>query len=65
MNFDNLLKNHEMLKNDYEQFKNMVFQLASQLPIMQTTQENIPQSGQDIAVNPQIEKGQNEKGGKK
>lgn len=32
---------------------------------MQTTQENIPQSGQDIAVNPQIEKGQNEKGGKK
>ena len=63
--FDNLLKNYEMLKNDYEQFKNMVFQVASQLPIMQTNQENIPQSGQDIVVNSPIEKTQNEKGGKK
>lgn len=63
--FDNLIKNYEGLKNDYEQFKNMVFQLASQLPIIQTNQENIPQSGQDIVVNHPIEKGQNEKGGKK
>lgn len=63
--FDNLLKNYEGLKNDYMQFKNMIFQLAGQLPIVQTNQENMSQSGQDIEINTPIEKGQNEKGGKK